>query len=78
MSYLTNLAREPAAQDVRIAISTQDPTMVPGEFVAASSLVVVHSFWPPSWFQFLATHTAPVDSQLCAEVVLSHPAICLD
>jgi hypothetical protein len=55
-SLLLDVVRHQHKMDVRIVISTQEPTVVPGELLSLTSLVIAHRFTSPQWFKHLAEH----------------------
>jgi hypothetical protein len=59
---LLSLIRQQRHENMRVLISTQEPTVVPSKFLDLSSFIIAHRFSSPSWLKHLARHVAAADS----------------
>lgn len=59
---LLSLIRQQRHENMRVLISTQEPTVVPSKFLNLCSFVIAHRFSSPQWFKHLSKHVSSAES----------------
>lgn len=59
---LLSIIRQQRHENMRVLISTQEPTVVPSKFLELCSFIIAHRFQSPQWFKHLSRHVAAAES----------------
>jgi hypothetical protein len=55
---LLSIVRQQRHENMRVIISTQEPTVVPSKFLDLCSFIIAHRFSSPRWLKHLAEHVS--------------------
>lgn len=53
---LLSLVRQQRHMSMRVIVSTQEPTVLPSAFLALCSIMILHRFASPAWWEHLKNH----------------------
>jgi hypothetical protein len=59
---LLSLIRQQRHENMRVLISTQEPTVVPSKFLDLCSFIIAHRFSSRGWLKHLAKHVSAADA----------------